>query len=172
MDGNGANPDGVTDLGTTGTVDDLQGFSERELSAYRLRLAGASYRQIAKAVGYAGPSPAYHAVKRVFASLVQEPTDEVRQLEVERLDALYMKLWTAIEDTGSASEGDQDPTPFENLDKAAHTLLRISKRRSELIGLDAPRRIDITKRIRDMAVEEGLDPDQAVADAVALIAGE
>jgi hypothetical protein len=38
-------------------------------------------------------------------------------------------------------------------------------RRIKLLGLDAPHKIDITKRIRAFATAQGLDPDEAVAEA-------
>jgi len=40
---------------------------------------------------------------------------------------------------------------------------------SKLLGLDAPIRIDIEHRIREMALQEGLDPDEAVEEARAII---
>ncbi len=40
-----------------------------------------------------------------------------------------------------------------------------AERCSKLLGLDEPKKIDITQQLRDRAVAEGLDPDQAVRDA-------
>lgn len=42
-------------------------------------------------------------------------------------------------------------------------------RRIKLLGLDAPLKIDLEQRIRGMAIAFGLDPEQAVSEAMAVI---
>ena len=49
--------------------------------------------------------------------------------------------------------------------KATNIVLRIMERRAVYLGLDAPVRIDLEQQIRDGAIAEGLDPDEAVAIA-------
>ena len=41
----------------------------------------------------------------------------------------------------------------------------VSRRRARYLGFDAPARIDVEHRIRILAAEMGLDPDEAVAEA-------
>ena len=50
-------------------------------------------------------------------------------------------------------------------------ILRVMERRARLLGLDVPERIDITARIRERAIEEGLDPDLALAAAERILSG-
>ena len=52
---------------------------------------------------------------------------------------------------------------------ATRTVLSIMDRRAKLLGLDAPQRIDLTGWIREMAIAEGLDPDQTVRDAESIV---
>jgi hypothetical protein len=62
------------------------------------------------------------AIKRTL----QEPADEVRRIEVERLDKLMLSLWPEAQ-TGNI--------------KAIETILGIMARRAKLLGLDAPTEI-------------------------------
>ena len=48
---------------------------------------------------------------------------------------------------------------------AIDRLLRIMERRAKLLGLDAPKRYEITDSIRRMAEEAGLDADEMVREA-------
>ena len=75
-------------------------------------------------------------------------------MEAARLDRLLMDHW------GKAIQGDV---------AATRTVLSIMDRRAKLLGLDAPQRIDLTAWIREMAIAEGLDPDQAVRDAESIV---
>ena len=63
----------------------------------------------------------------MVATHVPEPPEELRHMELARLDMLQVAIWD------KCMAGD---IPAGNL------YIRISKRRSELQGLDAPRRID------------------------------
>ena len=61
---------------------------EKQRKALELRKAGVGYVAIAKQLGYAGPSSSFKAVNSALKRTLQEPADEVRRLELERLDAL------------------------------------------------------------------------------------
>lgn len=128
----------------------------RAQRALALRVSGATYRQIAQQLGYDGPSGAYYAVSQELRRRVQEPADELRELELLRLDRVNVALFKII-----TARGAEAPEVVP----AVNAFVRLSKRRAELLGLDAPRKIDITARVRMLAVEAGLDPDQAVNDA-------
>lgn len=96
---------------------------DRQLTALRLRRAGVPYADIAKELGYAGRDGAHRAVKAALRKTLQEPADELRALELERLDALQMALWPR------AQKGDK---------VAIDQVLKIMERRAKLLGLDAP----------------------------------
>lgn len=66
---------------------------EKQRKALELRKGGASYQQIAEAVGYKDQSGARKAVMKAFQEVIQEPATEVKSLQVERLNHLLLALW-------------------------------------------------------------------------------
>jgi hypothetical protein len=122
---------------------------ERRHHVLSLRRRGLSYQQIAETLGspeqLAAAGLDWEPVKitaRGVSALVRrylnmleretaESRDELRQLENERLDALYRK-WLPKQDS-------KDPVEAT---RAAAILLKISDRRAKLNGLDAPTRVD------------------------------
>lgn len=126
----------------------------RAAMAVQSRLRGNSYQQIAIELGYAGKQGAYEAVSRGIRNFARESAEEVRDLEVARLDALMHAYWT------KALDG--------NL-PAAEYVLKVMLRRAALLGLDAPRKVDITAMVRQVALEHGLDPDEAIRHAEAIV---
>lgn len=111
---------------------------ERERQAIELRKAGLTYDQIAARLQpHEDGRPlsrqaACAMVKRAMDRLrgeTSEIADEVRALETERLDALLASLWDR------ATGGD---------DSAVDRVLRIMKRRAELLGLDAPAKSELS----------------------------
>jgi hypothetical protein len=99
---------------------------DREVAALRLRQAGCTYDVIARRLGYRNRSGAWHAVRAGLTATLAEPADALRTLELERLDALHAAAW------GKASQGH-----LASIDR----VLSIMKRRSALLGLDAPKRV-------------------------------
>jgi hypothetical protein len=97
--------------------------AERQLEALELRRRGRGFQQIADELGYRGASGAYQAVMAGLKLTLQEPSDEVRSLEVERLDRLIEGIWD------KAVGGDE---------KAIDRVLGIMERRAKYLGLDAP----------------------------------
>ena len=100
---------------------------DRQLEALKKRKAGQSFESIAKDLGYAKASGAYHAVMAALKKTLQEPADELRMLEVERLDELLKTHW----------ENRRQP-------QVTDRILRIMERRAKLLGLDAPERTELT----------------------------
>lgn len=94
--------------------------------ALGLRIDGASYREIARGVPCSlGQAHAY--VQEALdeeRQVVRERAEVVRELELGRLDRMYMKLMA----TQGASTNP----------RVVDTLLRIQERRARLLGLDAP----------------------------------
>ena len=95
----------------------------RHLQALELRKAGATYQAIADQLGYANARGAHKAVASALKLTLREPADEVRDLEVARLDAMLLPLWRRVQ------QGDE---------RAVDRALRIMERRARLLGLDAP----------------------------------
>jgi len=102
---------------------------ERQLEALELRKAGAAYAVIAERLGYRSASGAHAAVSAALKRTQQEPADEVRTLEIERLDRMLLAIWPQV------VNGNQGA-----IDRA----LRIMERRAKLQGLDAPAKTEHT----------------------------
>lgn len=109
----------------------------KERQALDLRLAGATFDAIAERLGYADASGAMRAVKRAMTSTLQEPADELRQLEAGRLDRLLLAVWPA------ALEGDA---------KSVAQARGLIDQRCKLLGLNAPQRVDVDATV---AVDPG-----------------
>lgn len=89
--------------------------------ALTMRLAGVSTRTIAARMGV-HPSTVYAWVRDAIAAIPQEEADQLRVLELERLDAMFYAVWM------DARGGDT---------KAIDVALRIMTRRAHLLNLDA-----------------------------------
>jgi len=107
------------------------GARERELAAVGLRLQGLPYGAIAERLG-TSRGTAHALVLRSLertAEALGESAGILRQVEIERLDAMLAGLWPA------ATSGDVS---------AVNAALRVSERRARLLGLDAPQRAELT----------------------------
>lgn len=96
-------------------------IDERQIAALNLRRAGATYQQIADECGFAGPSGAYDAVRSALNKARSEPADDLRELELSRLDEMQTGLWEG------AISGDSD---------AVNAVLRLMGHRARLLGLE------------------------------------
>lgn len=94
----------------------------RAAKALQLRTLGLTYEAVAQQCGYRDRGGAYHAVQRELRRMIQEPADEVRQIEVERLDALLRAML---------------PKALKGDGWSVDRVLRIMERRAGLLGLDA-----------------------------------
>ena len=95
------------------------------------RRQGLSWREIGEANGYT-MQRACRVGQRAFQQLVNDAnsaTEEVRKVEVERLDGMLQALWPKAED------GDE---------KTVDRVLKLMERRAKLLGLDAPQGHDLT----------------------------
>ncbi len=126
-----------------------------EVAAVQMRAEGATYDDIVAAGIYNTSSAAYKAVQRSLQRQAREPVETVRQMEVNRLDLLLKAVWFRAISIGHPDD--------------IRSCLQIMKRRSALLGLDAPKKIDIADMVRQMAVLMGLDPELAVNETQALL---
>jgi hypothetical protein len=98
--------------------------AHRRRVAVELALTGRTYQQIADEMGYANRGTVYRIVQRTLQDRVYESVDDLRRLEVARLDALQSRYWSR------AMSGDLG---------AAGVVLRVIDRRARLLGLaDSP----------------------------------
>ena len=99
---------------------------ERQVRVLELAKAGYTFRQIAAEVGYTNPGQAHHAFKAALKAAVRPAADEYLELELQRLDAMFVPIW------GAASRGSE---------RAQRQALALMERRAAYLGLDAPKRL-------------------------------
>lgn len=97
--------------------------AERHTQAVQLAASGLSYDVIAEQLGYTHRSAARKAVVGALRARTVEAVDELRELEVQRLDSLQRALWER------ALGGEQ---------RAVDSVVRIIMTRAKLLGLDRP----------------------------------
>lgn len=123
---------------------------DKEIKVLELRRVGLTWTRIAEEVGYADHTGAYAAYKRAIKRTMQQPADELREQELDRIDRLQVAVWPA------AMKGDT---------RAVLTIVRLMERRAKLTGLDMPIKIE-----QDVTTWTGGDSiDRAVRDLAALL---
>jgi hypothetical protein len=152
----------------------------RDAEAARLRSRGLTYRQIAEQLGLAGPGKAHEAVKRVLAETVADAADDLRLVELERLDQMYQATLKVLESEHYAVshgkviylDGGTEPlTDNAPVLQAIDRLLKIQERRAKLLGLDAPAKTNvtvsdaITSEIEQLAAQLGMAEETEPSEA-------
>lgn len=137
--------------------------AERDAYAASLRAKGYSYRAIAEDMGV-DPTTAHEAVQRALRAVVQEPAEDAKRLELERLDeqllrydgmrAMVMRTLENRHYTVSSGKLiclDEEPLEDDGFVLQAADRLRqieeskqkVAERRARLLGLDAPQRVSV-----------------------------
>ena len=103
---------------------------ERRLAAFELRKKGKSYREIGKELGATAQSAHRHVTKTLkeIAEKTSDEAERVKVIELARLDELLAMAWE------KAEAGDR---------LAIDTALNVMRRRSALLGLDAPKQTEL-----------------------------
>lgn len=120
----------------------------RDAQATVLRGRGYSYQAVADALGMHDRSAARKAVERALAATVAEPCEELRRIELAKLDSMSVTAWAVLDaehpvvSAGRIMVLNGEPlTDPEPVLAAIDRLLRISERRCRLLGLDSPIRV-------------------------------
>ena len=115
--------------------------AERRKQAMALRIAGASFAQIGERLGVSAQA----AHKMIVVSLAEiakqtaESAEQLRAIELQRLDALQAALWA------DAMRGDEQKTD---------RVLKVMTRRATLLGLDAPTKQEIAQSVTHVEAYE------------------
>jgi hypothetical protein len=123
---------------------------DKEVKVLELRRAGLTWQRIAEETGYADHTGAYAAYKRAIKRTMQQPADELREAELDRIDRLQLALWP------KAMKGDN---------ASINTIVRLMERRARLLGLDTP--IKIQQDVVNWDGNESID--RAVRELAALL---
>jgi hypothetical protein len=91
-----------------------------------MRLEGKTQKEIGRTLGLTRTG-VFRAVEAALKRTLNPPAEKLRALELAKLDVMERALWRRVE------TGDEE---------AIDRTLRIAKRRAELLGLDAPARME------------------------------
>ena len=78
-----------------GTLQDITG-AERVRRAIMLRLSGATYEQIARALDYSSPETARVTIAKAVAAVQLEAGKELKRIHHMRLEHMLMLLWPSV----------------------------------------------------------------------------
>ncbi len=138
--------------------------AHKQVLAARLRMYGYEYGEIAERVGYSDSQAAYEAVRMAMAKMPQEPVEELKHLELTRLNRLLERAWQRMEKLYKLNGNEIRPKSrgVDPMDPIP-VILKIMDRRAKLMGLDAPQRFSIlmdeAQRISD---ETGIPLEQVL----------
>jgi orotate phosphoribosyltransferase-like protein len=105
--------------------------TEKTLKALELRKRGMNYTQIGEKLGCARSTACRYVLSELenLADKCREEAVQVRDLELHRLDELYLIAYHAI----------SDGNDLAGIDRC----LRIMERRAKLLGIDAVAKVDV-----------------------------
>jgi len=141
---------------------------ERAREALEMRKNGHTFAAISERLGCSG-NYAYKLVKQALLAIIQEPAEDVRALELERLDTMQHAMMEILGEKHllvssgaiiSAEVLDNDGNPVHDdltgapkkirltdagpKFAAVTALIKIAERRAKLLGLDAPTKTAFT----------------------------
>lgn len=120
--------------------------AHKAIMACRLRMQGKDYDYIARRCGYDSGQIAYQSIREVMKRIPTEAVEELRDIELKRLDLLQDIAWRRLKILTDPTKGKMrlvgqsrahdplDPIPV---------ILKIMERRARLAGLDAPERHNV-----------------------------
>lgn len=134
------------------------------MKAMDMRVSGASYREIAEALGYASTAQVHREVTKELERRGEEEAEkveELRMVELDRLEALWAVGWELLHtEHATVSHGkvifvtdpitgekNIVPDPAPRL-AAIDRLVRIAERKAKLIGVDRPTVVEHTGSVR------------------------
>lgn len=133
-----APPLSEAELAKANTDLDAPDRTARGNAAVAMRIAGATYTDIARTLEYTSPTHARQAVERsLAASAGEEGRDQMRFLEARRLERILRGLWPKATSDKIIGKNGQE---FDNPDHLAYarTAIAVIDRHARLYGLDAP----------------------------------
>jgi hypothetical protein len=122
----------------------------RQVEALRLRANGQTFDEIGQALGITKQA-AFKLVTRALEATLREPAEQVRLLELERLDQLQLEALEVLHRRHLVVQGAKivkgdDGQPLVDdapILQAIATIVRLMERRSRLLGLDAAQRHEV-----------------------------
>lgn len=118
---------------------------DKERLVVEMRLQGYTLEEAAKRAGYTNRSAAKKAVDRALQRTLQQPTEEYRALVIGRLEMVIRSNWTKMR------AGDY---------QASRVVLRALQQEAQIMGINAPVKVNVAVLIKQMADRYGLSEDE------------
>lgn len=125
-------------------------YRDRREKAWSLHLAGASLGQIAKQLGYYGPSNVRRDLERVRARMPPEPKAAALHTELTRIEAERLQVEQTLAEMLARDPKDEKKFLFSPADRlrainqARAVTEKLADRKARLVGLYAPTRTEVT----------------------------
>lgn len=116
----------------------------RANEALKHRKDGRGYEWIAKELGVS-LSTAHGDVQKALREITKDNAEEVVQLELERIDQMWLRLNTEFARVvKAAKEGEMEPEKMvSSVTRIVDSQLRVQERRAKLLGVDSPQKVDL-----------------------------
>ncbi len=108
-------------------------FRDKQAIALDMRRKGHILSEIGAVLGIDRTSTVSKLIQKAMREIVREPAEEVVQMELDRLDTMFVKAYERAADQ-------EKPLNKEAVD----TCLRIMERRAKLLGIDKPTKVAST----------------------------
>lgn len=105
-------------------------FRDKQAIALDMRRKGHILSEIGAVLGIDRTSTVSKLIQKAMREIVREPAEEVVQMELDRLDTMFVKAYERAADH-------EKPLNKEAVD----TCLRIMERRAKLLGIDKPTKV-------------------------------
>ena len=102
--------------------------TEKQRKALQLRMAGRTWQEIADALEYKSHASAIAAVESALKRTLRPPAEQFRALTLERLTMILQVWWPAL---------------LQRDEKAADIVLKTNRQISDLLGLNAPVKVEM-----------------------------
>jgi len=132
--------------------------AQRRKQAIEMRLNGHQWQDIADRLNYSSRGAAHTDVKRALEQGVTElavPREALRELELQRLDAELVRLSDLTSEVlPLLANPERKLLAVDRLLRIEEARRKNSERRSKLLGLDAPERVELTMEAIDAELDE------------------
>ena len=127
---------------------------DRERRAVEMRTRGMTYREIGESLGV-NPASAHRMVSRALARVPAEAVNDLRALNLLRLEELWRRLGGILEDAA-----DDPDRQLRTIDR----MLAVMIREASLMGLDAPPK-RVVAVVTDELLEKLIEEEQRALEA-------
>lgn len=145
---------------------------ERQAEAMELRKAGATYAMIAEQLGYSDGHSAAQSIRSALQKAIREPAEELREMELERLDHIMLVLWPKVNagDMAAIDRAMRVQLRIAELAGYDRAIAKIEQSNVIIIGGDSDDYIDNLKALRDesMKKKKALNADADVIEVEAV----